>query len=284
MSLLDQLQPRDHKAAARVVSVLCAIGVTVTLVLLPIAPDNDPTPNPVARRRRGRLVPRGGRPQRRGLVLQRGLPVGVGAEPVPGDRGASSRPTWRPATRRWRRRSSSCSRPCTPPRCCPGTARRWSPAAAVLGQMVVVFTLLPTREAIFDAGYMGAALVATAAMLVRGAERQVTLMAELEHLAGTDSLTGLVTRRAFDEAAVVGARCRPRRRRHRADPARRRLVQVGQRPLRPPRWRRGADPAGRPAGARVAGVATWCAGSAATSWPCCCPAARSRSATGAPRR
>jgi diguanylate cyclase (GGDEF)-like protein len=75
-------------------------------------------------------------------------------------------------------------------------------AAAGLGDALVVLAGLPVREAVSDAGYMSAALAAVAVMLVRGAEAREATMAELAHRATTDSLTGLVTRRVFDEAMV----------------------------------------------------------------------------------
>jgi diguanylate cyclase (GGDEF)-like protein len=75
-------------------------------------------------------------------------------------------------------------------------------AAAIVGNAVVVLMSLPLRSAISDTGYMAAALIATAVMLVRGAESREITMAKLAHLATTDSLTGLVTRRVFDEATA----------------------------------------------------------------------------------
>lgn len=73
-------------------------------------------------------------------------------------------------------------------------------AGSIIGDAVVVLVGLPFNEAVSDAGYMAAALTATAVMLVRGAEAREATMAQLAYRATTDSLTGLVTRRAFDEA------------------------------------------------------------------------------------
>jgi diguanylate cyclase (GGDEF)-like protein len=75
-------------------------------------------------------------------------------------------------------------------------------AASVIGDAVVVLVGLPFDTAVSDAGYMAAALTATAVMLVRGAEAREASMAQLAYRATTDSLTGLVTRRAFDEATA----------------------------------------------------------------------------------
>ena len=73
--------------------------------------------------------------------------------------------------------------------------------ASVVGEAVVVFALLPAGEAFVDIGYVSAALVTTAAVLIRGGERQAELIERLERLAAVDPLTGLATRRVLDEAA-----------------------------------------------------------------------------------
>ena len=72
--------------------------------------------------------------------------------------------------------------------------------ASVVGEAIVVGVLLPPRAAVMDTAYLAAALITLTVLLVRSAERQVALVAELRQRAATDSLTGLVTRRAFDEA------------------------------------------------------------------------------------
>jgi diguanylate cyclase (GGDEF)-like protein len=75
-------------------------------------------------------------------------------------------------------------------------------AAAIVADMVVVLVSLPLRIAISDTGYLAAALIACTVMLVRGAEAREITVAKLAHRATTDSLTGLVTRRVFDEATA----------------------------------------------------------------------------------
>jgi len=75
-------------------------------------------------------------------------------------------------------------------------------AAAIVADSLLVLANLALEDAISDSGYMAAALAATAVMLVRGAESRELTMAKLAHHATTDSLTGLVTRRVFDEATV----------------------------------------------------------------------------------
>jgi diguanylate cyclase (GGDEF)-like protein len=75
-------------------------------------------------------------------------------------------------------------------------------AASVVGEIVVVATQLPFDEAFVDAGYVTAALVTTAVLLSVSSERQARLVAKLEQMAAVDPLTGLVTRRVLDEAAT----------------------------------------------------------------------------------
>jgi diguanylate cyclase (GGDEF)-like protein len=74
-------------------------------------------------------------------------------------------------------------------------------AASVAGEVAVVVGVLPLREAVIDVGYVSAALVTTAALLIRSGERQAELIKRLERLAAIDTLTGLATRRVLDEAA-----------------------------------------------------------------------------------
>jgi diguanylate cyclase (GGDEF)-like protein len=74
-------------------------------------------------------------------------------------------------------------------------------SAALLGEWIVVGGMLPAREALTSAGYVTAALVTTAALLLRAGERQADLVAQLTRQAAIDPLTGLVTRRVLDEAA-----------------------------------------------------------------------------------
>ncbi|HRD62507.1 MAG TPA: GGDEF domain-containing protein [Nocardioides sp.] len=76
-------------------------------------------------------------------------------------------------------------------------------SAAILGVTIVVAAHLPLRDVVTDAGYMAAALIATTVMLVRSEEARAITMAKLAHRAATDSLTGLVTRRAFEKATAI---------------------------------------------------------------------------------
>ncbi len=74
-------------------------------------------------------------------------------------------------------------------------------SAAIVGDIIDVFTLLSPRIALVQAGYLIAAILTTIALLILSGERQDALVAELRTLAAIDSLTGLVTRRVFNEAA-----------------------------------------------------------------------------------
>jgi diguanylate cyclase (GGDEF)-like protein len=72
--------------------------------------------------------------------------------------------------------------------------------ASVAGELVVVYGQLAVREATVSACYVATALATRAVMLIRSSERQHELVVELARLAAIDPLTGLVTRRRFDEA------------------------------------------------------------------------------------
>ncbi len=74
-------------------------------------------------------------------------------------------------------------------------------AASVVGVSIVVLGSLPLAAAATDIGYVSAALITTAALLIRSGERQDELVTRLERQAAVDALTGLATRRVLDEAA-----------------------------------------------------------------------------------
>ncbi|MBV9593719.1 MAG: GGDEF domain-containing protein [Actinobacteria bacterium] len=73
--------------------------------------------------------------------------------------------------------------------------------AAVAGDLIVVFTLLPPRTAVVQGSYLTGAVVTTVALLVLAGERQEQLISQLQRQAAIDPLTGLVTRRVLDSAA-----------------------------------------------------------------------------------
>ena len=201
MQLLDDLQPRDLSAARRIVSGLCAIGVVVTVVFLPITPNNELHPHPA-------LVVLG-------VAALLGL---VGLSVCAWFFDEASRVAWAVcpflaiagivlidlATS-----DASVSAQIFflfptlyAASMLPRTGAALVTAAAIAGDVIVVFSNLPPAQAAVDAGFMAAALAATAAMLVRGAEHQVVLINEFAERARIDPLTGLVTRRAFEEAAL----------------------------------------------------------------------------------
>ena len=74
-------------------------------------------------------------------------------------------------------------------------------AASVVGVGIVVMGSLPLAAAATDLGYVSAALITTAVLLIRSGERQDELVTKLERQAAVDALTGLATRRVLDEAA-----------------------------------------------------------------------------------
>jgi diguanylate cyclase (GGDEF)-like protein len=81
-----------------------------------------------------------------------------------------------------------------------GTAVALVTASAVGTNLLALLTLLPTAKALTDATFFGAVLVVIAALLVRANRTQERLVDALQRQLTVDSLTGLATRRAFDEA------------------------------------------------------------------------------------
>ena len=75
-------------------------------------------------------------------------------------------------------------------------------AGAIVGDATVVFALMPPDKAIVDAAFAGAAFAATGALLLVVGHRVDSLIAQLEHQAAVDPLTGLLTRRVLDQAAL----------------------------------------------------------------------------------
>ena len=75
-------------------------------------------------------------------------------------------------------------------------------STVVTAEWAIILVMLPLHIAIVQGAYMTAALVTTAALLTFAGERQDRLVTLLERQAAIDPLTGLVTRRVLDEAAV----------------------------------------------------------------------------------
>jgi len=75
-------------------------------------------------------------------------------------------------------------------------------ALAIIGEVVVVSTLLPAGEALVNAWYVAAAMATTGALLSIISERHARLVVRLKRMAALDPLTGLATRRVLDDAAA----------------------------------------------------------------------------------
>ncbi len=76
-------------------------------------------------------------------------------------------------------------------------------AVAVAGDALIVFAMEPLRAATIDLVYIAAAIVTCSALLVYSGERRAALLAVVQRQAVIDPLTGLATRRALDQAAMM---------------------------------------------------------------------------------
>jgi diguanylate cyclase (GGDEF)-like protein len=199
MTILDYMVPRDHRAAARSVSTLCVVAAAVSIVFAPLQPAD--------RQAGGRELLIGGgvialvvllavlaryfrEANRLAWATSPLLAVAAIAvvDLLTNDPSVSAQiffvfPTLYGASQ------------------LPVPGSVVMTAASIIGEVVVVSTQLPAREAIVDAGYVTAALTTTAVLLTIASERQARLVARLEQMAAIDPLTGLVTRRVLDEAA-----------------------------------------------------------------------------------
>ncbi|MGY2067012.1 diguanylate cyclase [Blastococcus sp. SYSU DS0619] len=73
-------------------------------------------------------------------------------------------------------------------------------ASALVTYLLSLLVLLPPASALADFAFFGALLVVIAVLLVRAHDTQDQLVAALRRQLTVDSLTGLATRRAFDQA------------------------------------------------------------------------------------
>jgi diguanylate cyclase (GGDEF)-like protein len=199
MTFLDCMLPRDHRAAARSVSILCAVGAAVSVVFAPFQPPEQQA-GPTA------MIIGGGvigvvlllavlarhfhEANRLAWILSPLLAIAaiVVVDLLTHDSSVSAQiflvfPTLYGASQLR----------------VPGSVL--VTAASIIGELVIVVVELPPREAFMDAGYVAAALVTTAVLLTISTERQALLVAKLEQMAAIDPLTGLVTRRVLDRAA-----------------------------------------------------------------------------------
>lgn len=199
MTFLSWMQPRDHRAAARTVSMLSAAAVAVTIVFAPVAPGNAQlsalhigiavaTVTMVAVLGwLAHLLDETNRVAWAVVPLLAVVAIVV-VDFSTADASVSAQifflfPTLYGASQ------------------LPRAGAVVMTAASVVGEIVVVGATLPLREAMTDTGYVAAALVTTAVLLIRAGERQAALVARLQSQAAIDPLTGLSTRWVLDEAA-----------------------------------------------------------------------------------
>jgi diguanylate cyclase (GGDEF)-like protein len=76
-------------------------------------------------------------------------------------------------------------------------------AAAIAADLGITLAWLSWSTAVVDASFLAAAVIAATTVLVVAGERNDLLIAELEHQAAIDPLTGLVTRRVLDRVAAA---------------------------------------------------------------------------------
>jgi diguanylate cyclase (GGDEF)-like protein len=199
MHLLDHMQPRDHRAAARTVSTLCAVAVAVTVGFAPLAahrPDSGPWPTVLAGCAVVCVAVLSGLARffdEANRIAWAVCPIIAVAAIVvidllTFDASVSAQifflfPTLYGASLLRR------------------TGTAFMTAASLVGELIVVASL-PLREAVTDFGYVAAALVTAAVLLSRASEQQERLVDILERQAAIDPLTGLFTRRVLDEAAT----------------------------------------------------------------------------------
>lgn len=199
MGLLSCMQPRDHRAAGRAVSILCVVAVGVTVVFAPFQPGDEALETGTIQVGAGvlafitvlSLLARYFREANQlawALCPILAVAAIVVIDLLTNDSSVSAQifflfPTLYGA---WQLRPAGAA---------------VMTVASLAGEVIVVSVQLPAREAAVDAGYVGAALITTALLLTISTERQARLVARLEQLAAVDPLTGLVTRRVLDEAA-----------------------------------------------------------------------------------
>jgi diguanylate cyclase (GGDEF)-like protein len=200
MTWLDCMLPRDHRAAARSVSTLCAVGAVVSLVFAPFQPAEHGAGTTALLIGAGVialvivlavLARHFKEANRLAWTVSPLLAVAAIAivDLLTNDSSVSAQIFFVfPALY-----GSSQLR-------VPGSVVMT--AASVIGEIVVVALQVPVREAIVDSGYVAAALATTAVLLTISSERQARLVARLEQMAAVDPLTGLVTRRVLDQAAT----------------------------------------------------------------------------------
>jgi diguanylate cyclase (GGDEF)-like protein len=198
-ALLTAMDPRDHAAAGRAVSVLCLVGAAVTVVFAPLQPGEfslSPAGLAVGAANLSLVVGVSWSARRFdeanrlawALVPLLAIVAIVDLDYLTQDASVAAQifflfPALYGASQLRRVGAAVIT------------------GAAVAGEWIVVGGMLPLRDAVTDAGYVTAALATTAILLIRAGERQARLVARLQRQAAIDPLTGLVTRRVLDEAA-----------------------------------------------------------------------------------
>jgi diguanylate cyclase (GGDEF)-like protein len=199
MTFLDIMLPRDHRAAARSVSILCAVGAVVSVVFAPLQPPEQQA-GPTAMLIGGGVI---------GVVVLLAILARHFHE--------ANRLAWIASPLLavaaivvvdllTHDSSVSAQIFLAFPILYGASQLRVAgsvvlTAVSLVGELVVVGVQLPVREAFVDAGYVAAALVTISVLLTVSTERQARLVARLEQMAAIDPLTGLVTRRVLDQAA-----------------------------------------------------------------------------------
>lgn len=201
MTLIDWMQPRDHRAARWTVSALLGVAIVVSAITSPIASDGTGMTTNASLTLLAALA---------GLIaltilgrhFHRGAQIAWALSPLAGvvlltavnlltDDASLNAQIYFLFTTLY------------------GAAMLRRPGAIVMllasltGLAVVIASLEPLRSGLVEFVYVGSALASTTVFLVRSGERTAGLVAELEQLAAIDSLTGLVTRRVLDEAATA---------------------------------------------------------------------------------
>lgn len=196
MNVLGWMQPRNHRAAARTLSTLCAVAAGVTIAASPLQNENFHTGEIAVAGAIIVLVVVLAVQSRRFDETHRvawalgpllAVPAITAIDLLTHDASLSAQifflfPVLYGASQ-------------LPP---PGAAAMT--AASILGELVVVGAQLPIEAAIVDAGYVAATLVTTSVLLTASSERHARLVARLVQTAAVDPLTGLATRRVLDEA------------------------------------------------------------------------------------
>jgi diguanylate cyclase (GGDEF)-like protein len=196
---IERMQPRDHAAAARVLSVLTIVAAAVTTIsaLVQLATDQISASESLASVIAGLLIVGAGwrartmdesHPVRWAVVPFAAIVLIVVLDLATQDASVSAQafmffPALYGASQLRHRGAIAVT------------------AATVFGEAAVVFPQVEFREAVISVGYVCAAIVTAAALLIAAGDTQERLVRQLKRQAAIDSLTGLVTRRVLDEAA-----------------------------------------------------------------------------------